>query len=97
MTPRHETDRGDGARAAGGRTAAGLTPRDVHLRTELAHHLRADVFPADRGRILDHLRGDAAHNDVMDLARSLPDDDRRYANVQELAAELGLGTGHGHT
>lgn len=89
MTPRHETGR------TGGRTTAGLTPRDVHLRTELVHRLRGDDFPADRGRVLARLRADAAPDDVMDLAQRLPDDDRRYANVQELTAELGLRTRRG--
>lgn len=90
MTPRHETDR------TGGGTAARMTPRDVHLRTELAHHLRGDVFPATRGQVLAHLRDDAAPDDVMALAETLPDDARRYANMQEVAAELGLRSGRGN-
>ncbi|UGQ12840.1 DUF2795 domain-containing protein [Yinghuangia sp. ASG 101] len=69
----------------------------MHLRTELARRLRGDVFPADRDHVLDHLRAQAAPDDVMNLARSLPDDDRRYTNVQELAAELGLPPGRGRT
>ncbi|MGW7520214.1 DUF2795 domain-containing protein [Streptomyces sp. NPDC054796] len=74
-----------------GGTPPGMTPRDVALRAELARYLGRHVYPADRATVLEALRSEHAPDQLVGLASRLPEDGR-FANAQELAQALGLGT-----
>ncbi|WP_052849440.1 DUF2795 domain-containing protein [Streptomyces avicenniae] len=58
------------------------------FRSDLARHLRRSEFPAERGTLLSTLDEANAPDGLIDTVRDLPDD-RRFANVQEVAAALG--------
>ncbi|OPC79697.1 hypothetical protein B4N89_00925 [Embleya scabrispora] len=90
QTSADSTDAGNGARVGG--TPPGMTPGDVELRSELARHLGRDVYPATRDSLLATLRDNNASDDLVRIATGLPDDDTRYANMQDVARALGLGT-----
>ncbi|WP_129839495.1 DUF2795 domain-containing protein [Streptomyces sp. RFCAC02] len=63
--------------------------RDEAFRSDLARHLRRTDFPAERGTLLATLTETHAPDQLIDSVRQLPDDDRRFANVQEVTAALG--------
>ena len=72
-------------------TAPGTDRRDLDRRAALAERLGKEVWPASREELLARATENHAPADVLaDLGR-LPEDGR-YANVQEVAQALGLGT-----
>ncbi|MGY1434681.1 DUF2795 domain-containing protein [Streptomyces reniochalinae] len=85
-----EADRDPQAPRTGG-TPAGMSARDVELRSEIAQHLGRHLYPTGREEVLDTLRAEHAPDRLVELAESLPAD-TRYANVQELVQALGLHT-----
>ncbi|NSC20790.1 DUF2795 domain-containing protein [Streptomyces albus subsp. chlorinus] len=85
-----EADRDPQALRTGG-TPAGMTPRDVELRSEIARYLGRHLYPTGREEVLDALRAEHAPDRLVDLAAGLPAD-ARYRNVQELVQALGLHT-----
>ncbi|MEW2221858.1 DUF2795 domain-containing protein [Streptomyces sp. NPDC006990] len=74
-----------------GGTPAGMTPRDVELRSEIAQYLGRHLYPTGRAEVLDALRAEHAPDRLVDMAAGLPAD-TRFSNVQELAQALGLHT-----
>ncbi|MGP3988834.1 DUF2795 domain-containing protein [Streptomyces sp. 3N207] len=74
-----------------GGTPAGMTPRDVELRSEIAQYLGRHLYPTGRQEVLDALRAEHAPDRLVDMAEGLPAD-ARFSNVQELAQALGLHT-----
>jgi len=75
-----------------GGTPDGMSEQDVRIRSALAAHLGRDVYPADRDALQRTLRENTAPDALLELIARLPDDGTRYANVQEIATALGLGT-----
>lgn len=74
-----------------GGTPAGMSSRDVELRSEIAQYLGRHLYPTGREEVLDTLRAEHAPDRLLELASGLPAD-ARYANVQEIAQALGLHT-----
>jgi Protein of unknown function (DUF2795) len=74
-----------------GGTAAGMRPRDVADRAELARFLQPSVFPATAERLVASASETQAPGHVMRMLRSLPREER-YDNVQDLWRALGGGT-----
>jgi hypothetical protein len=72
-------------------TPEGMTPGDVERRAELARFLGKDIWPADRGALLAAAHTNNATDEVFALLRQLPAD-HRFANLQEVARALGIGT-----
>ncbi len=69
--------------------------RDPDMRDKRAlvgSYLTRDVFPADRGRLIEHAKAQRAPDDVLAVLQSLPGD-ARYANAQELWAALDMPSG----
>lgn len=67
----------------------GLSPRDVDLRSDLARWISGvHAFPADRDTLLSRAETRFAPEPVLAAVRSLPR--RTYANVEDVARELGI-------
>lgn len=77
-----------------GAAPAGMTPKDVIVRSELARHLERSVYPADRTALLDALHRHQAPDGLTDLVSRLPAADK-YPNLQGVVTALGLGAEHG--
>jgi hypothetical protein len=91
-------ERGDGAdppeRHAPGHqpgVPAGMTPREVALRSELARTLTAADYPADRKRLLARLALVDAPDEIIATVAELPPGPR-FANAGEVARALGIHT-----
>jgi len=72
-------------------TAPGTDPADLERRTALAQHLGKEVWPADRDTLVATAQEANAGDRVLADLRRLPEG-RQFANVQEVAQALGLGT-----
>jgi hypothetical protein len=71
-------------------TPDGMTVEDVEQRAEIARALGKEVFPADRGRLVEVATSNHAPDWVLERLRSLPQDGE-FQNVQDIARTLGLG------
>jgi len=67
----------------------GMTPEDVQLRSALAAHLGKEIYPARRDELLIRLREESAPDRLVHLVAGLPAEEE-FANVQDIAVELGL-------
>lgn len=65
-------------------------PDEAELRVEFARRLGRGAFPARRSAVMRALRRQHAPDRLIDLARRLPDDDRRYATVRELVSAIAV-------
>ncbi len=72
-------------------TPAGTDPGDLERRAALAEHLGKEVWPADRDTLVAKAEEANAPGGVLADLRRLPADEQ-FANVQEVARALGLGT-----
>lgn len=72
--------------------ARGVSPVDVARRAELTRHLPPSEFPADRRRLLSHLRNKKAPQSVIEAVSGLPDD-REFRSLGEIVRAIGLRTG----
>ena len=72
-------------------TAPGTDPADVEHRAALAEHLGKEVWPADRDTLVTKAEEANAPDGVVAQLRRLPDG-QKFANVQDVAQALGLGT-----
>ncbi|MDP9615725.1 DUF2795 domain-containing protein [Streptomyces demainii] len=73
-----------------GGTPSGMTAEDVRSRSELARYLGRDLYPADRGTVLETLRDNNAPDRLVSLAARLPEGES-YRNVQDIARALEFG------
>ena len=71
----------------------GMSPADVARRAALTRHLPLDVFPADRARLLTHLRAHRAPESVIDAVSGLPED-QRFTTLGEVVRAIGLLSEH---
>jgi hypothetical protein len=71
-------------------TPAGMTNEDVERRSRLARFLEPGSFPCSRDELVEAAIKHQAPAAVLGELRGLPDG--QYANVQEIARALGLGT-----
>ena len=72
-------------------TPAGTDPADIERRAAIAEVLGKEVWPADRNTLVAKAEEANASDGVLAQLRRLPDG-REFANVQEVAEALGLGT-----
>ena len=72
-------------------TPSGTDPADIERRAALAEALGKEVWPADRDTLVAKAEESGALDGVLGQLRGLPDG-RQFANVQEVAQALGLGT-----
>jgi hypothetical protein len=72
-------------------TPAGTDPADIERRAALAEALGTEVWPADRERLIAKAEEATAPDAVMAQLRRLPAGEQ-FANVQDVAQALGLGT-----
>jgi hypothetical protein len=72
-------------------TPAGTDPADIEQRAAIAEVLGKEVWPADRNTLVAKAEEANASDGVLAQLRRLPDG-REFANVQEVAEALGLGT-----
>jgi hypothetical protein len=72
-------------------TPSGTDPADIERRAALAEALGKEVWPADRDTLIAKAEESGAPDGVLGQLRGLPDG-RQFANVQEVAQALGLGT-----
>ena len=72
-------------------TPSGTDQADIERRAALAEALGKEVWPADRDTLVAKAEESGAPDGVLGQLRGLPDG-RQFANVQEVAQALGLGT-----
>jgi hypothetical protein len=72
-------------------TAPGTDQGDIERRAALAEALGKEVWPADRVQLVAKAEEGNAPDAVLGQLRRLPDG-RQFANVQDVAQALGLGT-----
>ena len=72
-------------------TPPGTDPADIERRAALAEVLGKEVWPADRDALLAKAQEANAPDAVLGQLRRLPDG-QEFANVQDVARALGLGT-----
>jgi hypothetical protein len=72
-------------------TPSGTDPGDIERRAALAEVLGKEVWPADRDTLVAKAEEADAGDDVVAQLRRLPDGEQ-FANVQDVARALGLGT-----
>ncbi|TFV89528.1 DUF2795 domain-containing protein [Blastococcus sp. CT_GayMR16] len=72
-------------------TPTGTDPADIERRSALAEVLGKEVWPADRDRLIAKAQEATAPDAVMAQLRRLPAG-QQFANVQDVAQALGLGT-----
>jgi hypothetical protein len=72
-------------------TPSGTDQADIERRAALAEALGKEVWPADRNTLVAKAEESGAPDGVLGQLRGLPDG-RQFANVQEVAQALGLGT-----
>lgn len=73
------------------RTPPRVSPADVARRAALTRHLPPSEFPADRARLLTHLRSHRAPESVIDLVSGLPEG-QRFQSLGEVVRAIGLLT-----
>jgi hypothetical protein len=69
--------------------ARGMSPAEVARRAELSRHLPPSEFPADRRRLLAHLRSKGAPDSVVESISGLPEG-REFQTIGEIVREIGL-------
>ncbi len=72
-------------------TAPGTDEGGLARRAAIAEALGKEVWPADRDRLVAKAEESGAPDAVLAQLRRLPGD-REFANVQEVAQQLGIGT-----
>ena len=72
-------------------TSPGTDEADIERRAALAEALGKEVWPADRDALVAKAEESNAPDAVLGQLRRLPAG-REFANVQDVARELGLGT-----
>jgi hypothetical protein len=72
-------------------TPAGTDPGDIERRAALAEVLGKEVWPADKDTLIAKAEEANADDAVLGQLRRLPAG-QEYANVQDVAEALGLGT-----
>ena len=72
-------------------TPSGTDPADIERRAALAEVLGKEVWPADRDALVAKAQEASASDDVLGQLRRLPAD-QEFANMQDVAQALGLGT-----
>jgi hypothetical protein len=72
-------------------TPAGTDPADIDRRAALAEALGKEVWPADREKLVAKAQESNAPDAVVGELRRLPQG-QEFANVQDVAQTLGLGT-----
>ena len=72
-------------------TPAGTDPVDIERRAALAEVLGKEVWPADRDALVAKAEEGNAPDAVLGQLRRLPAG-QEFANVQDVAQALGLGT-----
>jgi len=72
-------------------TPAGTDPADIERRAALAEVLGKEVWPADRDTLVAKASEADAPDGVLAQLRRLPEG-QEFANVQDVAQALGLGT-----
>ena len=72
-------------------TPPGTDERDIERRAALAEALGKEVWPADRERLIAKAEEATAPDAVIAQLRRLPAGEQ-FANVQDVAQALGLGT-----
>ena len=72
-------------------TAPGTDQADLDRRAALAEHLGKEVWPADRDTLVAKAEEAGAPGSVLADLRRLPAG-QEFANVQDVARALGLGT-----
>jgi hypothetical protein len=72
-------------------TPAGTDPADIERRAALAEALGKEVWPADRDALVAKAQEGNAPDAVLGQLRRLPAG-QEFANVQDVAQALGLGT-----
>jgi hypothetical protein len=72
-------------------TPAGTDPGDIERRAALAEVLGKEVWPADKDALIAKAEEANADDAVLGQLRRLPAGSQ-YANVQDVAQALGLGT-----
>jgi hypothetical protein len=72
-------------------TPSGTDPDDIERRAALAEALGKEVWPADRDTLLAKAEEAGAPDGVIAHLRRLPGGEQ-FANVQDVAQALGLGT-----
>jgi hypothetical protein len=72
-------------------TPAGTDPADIERRAALAEVLGKEVWPADRDTLLAKAQESTASDEVVGQLQRLPAGEQ-FANVQDVARALGLGT-----
>jgi hypothetical protein len=73
--------------------APSMSPVDVARRAELTRHLPPSEFPADRERLLAHLRARRAPNSVIDAVSRLPEG-KEFQTLGEIVRTLGSQPDH---
>jgi hypothetical protein len=72
-------------------TPAGTDPGDIERRAALAEVLGKEVWPADKDALIARAEEANADDVVLGQLRRLPAA-QEYANIQDVAEALGLGT-----
>jgi hypothetical protein len=72
-------------------TSPGTDPADVERRAAIAEALGKEVWPADRDTLVTKAQEANAPDGVVAQLRRLPAGEQ-FANVQDVAQALGLGT-----
>lgn len=72
-------------------TPPGTDPADIERRAALAEVLGREVWPADRDTLVAKAQESNAPDAVLAQLRRLPGGEE-FANVQDVARALGLGT-----
>ena len=72
-------------------TSPGTDEADIERRAALAEALGKEVWPADRDGLVAKAEESNAPDAVLAQLRRLPAG-REFANVQDVARELGIGT-----
>jgi hypothetical protein len=72
-------------------TPAGTDQGDIERRAALAEALGKEVWPADRDALVAKAQESNASDAVLAQLRRLPDGEE-FANLQDVARALGLGT-----
>jgi hypothetical protein len=75
------------------RSARGMSPAEVARRAELSRHLPPSEFPADRRRLLAHLRSKGAPDSVVETVSGLPEG-KEFRTIGEIVREIGLTAPH---
>lgn len=68
-----------------------MTDRDVRLRSDIAQFLGKDVWPADKGTLVEKATDNGAPDGVLAMLGRLPEG-QQFGNMQDVSRALGIGT-----